>query len=67
MTHLRVRPWETRGRPGSVRRVTWLWTLLIVVGIAMIVVAVWPSIRGKTGKPEDKTGKPEDEKKSEGV
>jgi hypothetical protein len=41
--------------------VTWLWTLLIVIGIAMIVVAVWPSIRG--GKDKD----PEDDQKGEGV
>jgi hypothetical protein len=30
--------------------VTWLWASLIVIGIAMVVVAVWPSIRG--GKKE---------------
>ncbi|HEX5200953.1 hypothetical protein ACFQS1_20880 [Paractinoplanes rhizophilus] len=34
---------------------TWLWTLLIVIGIAMIVVAVWPSIRGnkRDATPDD--------------
>jgi len=32
--------------------VTWLWALLIVIGIAMIVVAVWPS-RGKRGSAAD--------------
>jgi hypothetical protein len=31
---------------------TWLWTALIVIGIAMIVAAVWPSIRGR-GKAKD--------------
>jgi hypothetical protein len=25
--------------------VIWLWALLIVIGIAMVVVAVWPSRR----------------------
>ena len=40
---------------------TWLWTLLIVIGIAMIVVAVWPSIRG--GKAES----PQEDENPEGV
>jgi len=32
---------------------TWLWTLLIVIGVAMVVVAVWPSVRrGKKGDSE---------------
>ena len=29
---------------------TWLWTLLIVIGIAMIVVAVWPGAGGDKHK-----------------
>jgi hypothetical protein len=41
---------------------TWLWTSLIVIGIAMIVVAVWPSIRGR-----DKNGSSDEEQKPEGV
>ncbi|MFI5891282.1 hypothetical protein ACIA5D_14350 [Actinoplanes sp. NPDC051513] len=40
---------------------TWLWTLLIVIGIVMIVVAVWPSIRG------NKTDETPDDQKPEGV
>jgi hypothetical protein len=31
--------------------VTWLWTLLIVVGIGMIAVAVWPSVRERFAGP----------------
>jgi hypothetical protein len=26
---------------------TWLWTALIVVGVVMIAVALWPSIKGR--------------------
>jgi len=39
---------------------TWLWTSLIVIGVAMIVVAVWPSIsrRGK-GEPVEDDQKPD--------
>jgi hypothetical protein len=51
MTHHPFRPWDGQGRNGSVRPVTWLWALLIVIGLAMVVVAVWPSIRG--GKKGD--------------
>jgi len=51
MTHHPFRPWDDRGRNGSVRPVTWLWALLIVIGLAMVVVAVWPSVRG--GKKGD--------------
>ncbi|WP_433376218.1 hypothetical protein ACQPZX_07410 [Actinoplanes sp. CA-142083] len=40
---------------------TWLWALLIVIGLAMIVVAVWPSIRGR------KTESPQDDENPEGV
>jgi hypothetical protein len=36
---------------------TILWTSLVVIGIGMIAVAVWPSIRSR-GKPE-KSEKPE--------
>ena len=34
---------------------TWLWTALIVVGVVMIAVAVWPSVkrRGPAERPED--------------
>jgi len=46
MRHHPFRPWADQGRNGNVRPVTWLWALLIVIGVAMIVVAVWPSIRG---------------------
>jgi hypothetical protein len=35
---------------------TWLWTLLIVLGVAMIVVALWPNIVGLgTKKKLDET------------
>ena len=64
MTHLPARPWVARGRAGSLRRVTWLWTLLIVIGLAMIVVAVWPSIRKGKDK-NDNDGR--DGRKQEGV
>jgi hypothetical protein len=33
--------------------VTWLWALLIVIGVAMILVAVWPSIRGEKKKTRE--------------
>ena len=46
MRHHPFRPCLGEGRNGSVHRVTWLWALLIVIGVAMILVAVWPSIRG---------------------
>jgi hypothetical protein len=26
---------------------TWLWTALIVVGVVMIAVALWPNIRSR--------------------
>ena len=61
MTHLPARPWVIPGRAGSLRRVTWLWTLLIVIGLAMIAVAVWPSIRG------GKSDKASDDHKPEGL
>lgn len=32
---------------------TWLWTLLIVLGIAMIVVAAWPGLIGLGKKKPD--------------
>jgi hypothetical protein len=39
---------------------TWLWTSLIVIGAAMIVVAVWPSIRRRGGPaPADDDQKPD--------
>jgi hypothetical protein len=31
--------------------VTWIWAALIVIGLAMVLVALWPSIRG--GKKGD--------------
>jgi hypothetical protein len=37
---------------------TVLWTLLIVVGAAMIIVAVWPSIRaGRSGMRPEKASR----------
>jgi hypothetical protein len=37
---------------------TVLWTLLIVVGAAMIIVAVWPSIRaGRSGQRAEKASR----------
>ena len=41
---------------------TALWTSLIVIGLLMIVVAVWPSIHGRD-KPEPAV---EDEHRTEG-
>jgi hypothetical protein len=39
---------------------TWLWTSLIVIGVAMIVVAVWPSIRRRGAPaPTDDDQKPD--------
>ena len=37
---------------------TWVWTALIVVGLVMIVVALWPSVRrrGKTAPGEGAQG-----------
>jgi len=51
LTHHPCRPCPRRAGTGSVRPVTWLWALLIVIGLAMVLVAVWPSIRG--GKKGD--------------
>jgi hypothetical protein len=42
---------------------TWLWTALIAVGVVMIAVALWPSIRGR-GRPASGKGegeRPEDQ------
>ncbi len=40
---------------------TWLWTALIVVGVVMIAVALWPSIKGR-GRPAPGEGeRPEDQ------
>jgi len=50
MTHQPFRPCLGEGRNGNVRPVTWLWGLLVVIGLAMVLVALWPSIRG--GKKE---------------
>jgi hypothetical protein len=33
---------------------TVLWTALIVIGVVMIAVAVWPSIRGSRPRDPDK-------------
>jgi hypothetical protein len=47
---------------------TLLWTSLIVIGVAMIVVAVWPSIRGfGKSKPAAAEETPADDPKREGV
>jgi hypothetical protein len=47
---------------------TLLWTSLIVIGLAMIVVAVWPSIRGLgKHKPAADEATPADDPKREGV
>jgi hypothetical protein len=54
-------PWGDPGPDRYRTPVTWLWALLIVVGIAMIVVALWPSIRG------GKADKPADDQKPEGI
>jgi len=32
---------------------TWVWTALIVVGVGMIAVALWPSRRGRATREED--------------
>ena len=44
---------------------TWLWTALIVVGVVMIAVALWPNIRGR-GAPApgegDGTDQPSDDR-----
>jgi hypothetical protein len=34
---------------------TWVWTALIVVGVVMIAVALWPSRRGRAA-PGEPTG-----------
>ncbi|GAA0530409.1 hypothetical protein GCM10010172_08840 [Paractinoplanes ferrugineus] len=35
---------------------TWLWLSLIVIGVAMIVAAFWPTIRGRKDKGENEDG-----------
>ncbi|HEY0534886.1 MAG TPA: hypothetical protein VGD29_25150 [Actinoplanes sp.] len=35
---------------------TWVWTALIVVGVVMIAVALWPSVKSRreaAGKSDD--------------
>jgi hypothetical protein len=32
---------------------TWVWTALIVVGVVMIAVALWPSRRSRATRHED--------------
>ncbi|WP_275410915.1 hypothetical protein [Paractinoplanes rishiriensis] len=32
---------------------TWVWASLIVIGVVMIAVAVWPSRRKGKAEPED--------------
>jgi hypothetical protein len=35
---------------------TWLWSALVVVGLVMIAVALWPSVKGrgkKADRPDD--------------
>jgi cbb3-type cytochrome oxidase subunit 3 len=32
---------------------TWLWYLLIVIGVAMIVMAFWPGRRSKNETPPE--------------
>ena len=57
-------PWHAGGLGRAPPRryppsMTVLWTLLIVVGVAMIIVAVWPSIRpGRTGASAKKAPAP---------
>jgi hypothetical protein len=50
---------------------TWLWTSLIVLGIAMIAVAVWPSIssrrKSEPAESDDDRATPGDGPKPEGV
>jgi hypothetical protein len=40
---------------------TWLWTALIVVGVVMIAVALWPSIRGRGRSAAGESERPEDQ------
>jgi hypothetical protein len=40
---------------------TWLWTALIVVGVVMIAVALWPSIRGRGRSAPGEGERPEDQ------
>jgi hypothetical protein len=41
---------------------TWLWTLLIVLGVALIVVAIWPSVvrPGRANRTEPESPRSED-------
>jgi hypothetical protein len=51
--------WAVRAGGTTLRQMTILWTSLVVIGVAMIAVAVWPSIRSR--------GKAEEGEKPEGV
>jgi len=40
---------------------TWLWTTLIVVGVVMIAVALWPSVKRRNAGAPGKGERPEDQ------
>jgi hypothetical protein len=50
-----VRPVRASKGPGRALvsgAMTWLWTALIVVGVVMIAVALWPNIKGRGKGPD---------------